>query len=407
MSAVSMDNAQTELRKTIGKSSERCSKKLIRSRIDKIVNKYQSNNRCRLSDEELVLLALAYSSGEWLLTSQIGEFAFFNIRFFQKQAARFFFGRSGYQTQGRGIHDLARRTERVTMLTKRSSYLRTYGIPVHTKLDSNNQRVYSMTAGAAYAFVEATSSKRNNVAHAILGKGTSASPLLGLPAELLFKICRMVLKVSGFRLLVGNKSFMAYDEKVPIWDTRSQDALTMPPVQDFLALLSVNKEVHQYAMPEFFHSNHFQFRDMGSLKTFLQNIGPERRKHIRNVSLHYENLSVAAAGARLLAESDHLQKLTMIMSATQDPAGHFTINASRRKFTTLSKIPGFSSLKRLRGIQQLTFDPNREHAVIDAFLRPAITQPKPPKLVKKVKRAYKRKVVFGGDAGAAKKFKSA
>jgi hypothetical protein len=57
------------------------------------------------------------------------------------------------------------------MLTKRLSYLQIYGIPVHTKLDSKNQRVYLMTAGAAYAFVEATSSKRNNVAHAISGKG--------------------------------------------------------------------------------------------------------------------------------------------------------------------------------------------------------------------------------------------
>lgn len=418
MSAVSMNNAQTELRKTIGKSSGRCSKKLIRSRIDKIVNKYQSRNRCRLSDEELVLLALAYSSNEWLLASQIGEFAFSNILFFQKQAAQFFFGRSGYQTRGQGIHDLAHRTNRcvhnayifypsrVTMLTKRSSYLQTYGIPVHTKLDSNNQRVYSMTAGAAYAFVEATSCKRNKIAHAVSSKGTSVSPLLELPAELLLKIYRLVLKVSGFRLLVGDKSFKAYDEKVPIWDSRSYDALTMPPIQEFLALLSVNKEVHELAMPEFFHSNHFQFRDMGNLKTFLQNIGPERRKHMRNVSFHYENLSVAAAGARLLAESDHLQKLTLIMSATQDPAGHFTINSSRRKFSTLTKIPGFASLKRLRGIQQLTFHPNRDHAVVDAFLRPVITQPK-PKAVKKVKRAYKRKVVFGGDAAAAKKFKSA
>ena len=98
-------------------------------------------------------------------------------------------------------------------------------------------------------------------------------------------------------------------------------------MQDFLALLLVNKEVHELAMPEFSHSTHFQFRDMGSLKTFLQNIGPEGRKHMRNVSFHYENLSVAAAGARLLAESDHLQKLTLIMAATQNPAGYFTIDS--------------------------------------------------------------------------------
>jgi hypothetical protein len=81
--------------------------------------------------------------------------------------------------------------------------------------------------------------------------------LLGLPAELLLKIYRLVLKVSGFHLLMGDKSFIAYDEKVTIWDSRSHDALTLPHIQDFFALLSVNKEVHELAMPEFFHSNHF------------------------------------------------------------------------------------------------------------------------------------------------------
>ncbi|KAI4775547.1 hypothetical protein E4T52_09503 [Aureobasidium sp. EXF-3400] len=103
----------------------------------------------------------------------------------------------------------------------------------------------------------------------------------------------------------------------------------MPSVQDFLALLLVNKKVHESAMPEFFHSNHFQFRDMESLKTLLQNISPKGREHMRNVSFHYENLAVAAAGAGLLAQSDHLQKLTLIMAATQNPAGHFTIDSGQ------------------------------------------------------------------------------
>ena len=40
----------------------------------------QSENESRLFDEELVLLTLAHSSDEWLLTSQIGEFAFTNVR---------------------------------------------------------------------------------------------------------------------------------------------------------------------------------------------------------------------------------------------------------------------------------------------------------------------------------------
>jgi len=293
-------------------------------------------------------------------------------------------------------------SSQITVLTKRSSYLRTYGIPVHSKLDSSNQKVYSMTAGAAYAFVQGMYTKRSRDAAAVSNKATSSCLFMKIPLEVRVKIYHLILKVSGFRLLVGNRSFVAHDEKVPIWETRSQDALTMPPVQEFLALLSVNKDIFEEAMPEFFRQNHFQFTDMGSLKKFFHNVGPIRRKHMRNVSLHYDNLSVAAAGARLLTESDTLQKLTLIMSARKDPAGHFMINHSRRKFAALSKIPGFSSLKRLRGIKQLTFDPHRDHAVVDAFLRPFVTQ---PKVVKKVQTVLKRKVESDDDSAARKKSK--
>jgi hypothetical protein len=94
--------------------------------------------------------------------------------------------------------------------------------------------------------------------------------------------------------------------------------------------------------------------------------------------------SVVAAGAWLFARFNIIQKITLIKSATQDPAGHFTINFSRRKSSPLTSIPGFSSLEGLRGIQQLTFDPNINHAVVDALLRPMITQPKPSQAVNRV-----------------------
>lgn len=74
-----------------------------------------------------------------------------------------------------------------------------------------------------------------------------------MPIKLRVKIDRLVLKVSGFRQIVGNKSFVAHDEKAPIWKTRSYDAFTMPPIQEFLVLLTVNKNVYEHAMPEFFH----------------------------------------------------------------------------------------------------------------------------------------------------------
>jgi hypothetical protein len=410
MSTAITTNAQAELQDMIRRSAARRSKKTIRARIDEIIRKYQSRNRCRLSDEEIVLLALAYSSDEWLSHTQIGEFAFSNIRFFQRQAARFFFGRTYGQDQG--IHDLSYRVQRYVynrysfhspqddMLTKHSSYLRKFGIPVYSQVDLNGQKTYMMTAGAAYNYLEAFSNKRGAFDLTASVKDVASCPIMKLPNELLLEICRLVVKVPGHRLLVGNKSFSAYDEQTPIWASRSQDSLTMPPVQDFLALLSVSKQVREYAMRVFFYDNHFQFKDMRSMKTFLHNIGPERRKWIRNVSVSYTNLSVAAAGARLLAESEHLQRLTLIMSATQDPAGHFTINSGRRKFSALTQVPGVSSLKRLRGLQQLTFDPNQAHAVLDAFLRPLVTQ---PKAVKKVKKTVKRKTESNEEAVAAAK----
>ena len=259
-----------------------------------------------------------------------------------------------------------------------------------------------MTAGAAYALLEGSYKEGSKTTE----KKLTTCPLLKIPIEIRMKIYHLVLKISGFRLLVGTRSLSVYDDKVPIWESRSQNALTMPPLNDFLALLSVNKQIYNEAMPEFYHENHFQFRDMGSMRNFLHNIGPERRKHMRNVSAYYDNLSAAAAGARLLTESDTLQKLTLTISATQDPAGHFTMNSSRRRFSSLTQIPGFTSMKRLRGVQQLTFNPKLKHEVVETFLRPIITQPKSSRVVKKTKKIAKRKSEFDHENPTAKKSKS-
>ncbi|KAI4834408.1 hypothetical protein E4T44_08829 [Aureobasidium sp. EXF-8845] len=401
MSAPGMIHAQPELRVTVRRPAARQLKQSNKARINDLIREDQSRNTLRFSDEQIVLYALAYSSDEWLLPSQIGEFAFSKIRFLQIQAAGFFFGSSTHRVYGHGAHDLTRRVESV--LTKRASYLRTYGIPVYSKVNANRQKVFMMTAGAAYAYLETISSKRGMDIHTSSVKNASSSPFLTLPNELKAEICHLVLEVTGFRLLVGKQSFTAYDESTPIWASRACDALTMPPIQDLLALLSVDKVLGKMAGYLFYNKNHFQFRDMGSMKNFLHNIGPERTGQMRNVSVQYMNLSVAAAGAKLLAKSAHIQRLTLIMSATQDPAGHFTVNSSRRRFSSLTQVPGFSSLKRLRGVQQLTFHPNLNHAVLDAFLRPIVTMPWVNKELKKPKKTLKRKRESEEDAAAPSK----
>lgn len=93
-------------------SAERLSKDAIKARIKEVMRKRQSRRRCKLSDEELVLLALAHSSDEWLMTAQIGEFAISNSRFLQKEAANFLFGRTSLYATPQGIGSLPSRIEK-------------------------------------------------------------------------------------------------------------------------------------------------------------------------------------------------------------------------------------------------------------------------------------------------------
>jgi hypothetical protein len=129
-----------------------------------------------------------------------------------------------------------------TVLTRSPSYLRKLGIPVYSQVDLNGQKTYMMTAGAAYNYLEAFSNKRGAFNLTASVKDAASCPLMKLPNELLLDICRLVVKVTGHRLLVGNKSFAAYDEQTPIWASPARGSLTMPPVQDFLALLLMNRK---------------------------------------------------------------------------------------------------------------------------------------------------------------------
>ncbi|THW91413.1 hypothetical protein D6D15_03869 [Aureobasidium pullulans] len=379
----------------------------LSSSVTLILNQHKSLMTCTLTDEELVLLALADSADKSLKVTHIGEFIITRVRYYTTQSAKYFFAAMSGHSAGYSVLSLAARTREYDPFYSSdpkhfadlaSRYLCSYGIPVHVELNEHNQKVYRMTSGAAYAFIQECFGK-----YEALKKFKSAQtepsaltdpascPLMKLPVELRLKIYRLVLKATGFRLRVGRGTFLAYEEKVPVWASTSQNIFTMPRISKMLALLSVSKQIHSEAMPEFYRENHFEFLDMSCLKSFLTNIGTERRKFIRNITVRYLGISTAAAGAKLLTQSDTLQKLTLIMSVSQDPAGHYTIDSSRRKFPSLAQIPGFTALKRLRGIKQLAFNPELEHNVVDAFLRPFITQPKVVK-AKKTKNSNKRKL---------------
>ena len=79
LSASSTTNTRIELPDDMTRSDQANSKNMIRACIDKIIEKRRPRVKCRLSDEELVLLALTCCADEWLSTSQSDELAFVSI----------------------------------------------------------------------------------------------------------------------------------------------------------------------------------------------------------------------------------------------------------------------------------------------------------------------------------------
>lgn len=214
-----------------------------------------------------------------------------------------------------------------------------------------------------------------------------------LSPELRLAVFHLLLKVDGFRLMLhrGLRRVSLHEQSLPAWE-RTQKPLALSRTSQMMSILSVNKEIRAEALLELYAGNSFEFVCLAGLRDFLKMIGPDSRKYVRQVAFPYVNISAAAAGAKLLMESDTLQKLTILMSVHQDSTtGHYNINVSSRSFPTMTSIPGFNSLKRLRGIRELNFHADMEHTLLDNFLRPLVTQPRVSEK-RKVKRVKKVKV---------------
>jgi hypothetical protein len=76
------------------------------------------------------------------------------------------------------------------------------------------------------------------------------------------------------------------------------------------------------------------------LRTTSPSSSLERRVNMHNVSVSYMNLLVAAAGARLFVESEHLQKLTLRLLLPARPLSwrhdHFGLRS--RQFENFSDL---------------------------------------------------------------------
>lgn len=68
--------------------------RLLRGQINKIISTKQARKACNITDEEMVLFALAASADRWLSLEEIGEFVMVRFRCFQVQAAKYIFGKT-------------------------------------------------------------------------------------------------------------------------------------------------------------------------------------------------------------------------------------------------------------------------------------------------------------------------
>jgi hypothetical protein len=247
--------------------------------------------------------------------------------------------------------------------------------------------VYRMTPGAAYLFVQGCYNTHVKPTHVSTVTDPSLCPWKTLPFDVRYMIYKLVLKALHHRLKVGDKTIVAIDEHHSIPFGMCRPALEMPVLSKLLALLRVDKQTHAEAKDVFYKLNHFEFKDMARLHDFLVTIGAERRPFLRHVTVVYKKMYSAASAAKLLTECVGLQKFELIASVSKQPEGYFMVAGSGRKFGTLKSIPGLSSLKRLRGIQQFDCHLDKErsehrHNHVDAFLRPLVTQPRKVKQVR-------------------------
>ncbi|KAF2436969.1 hypothetical protein EJ08DRAFT_704512 [Tothia fuscella] len=124
-------------------------------------------------------------------------------------------------------------------------------------------------------------------------------------------------------------------------------------IDEVLALLLVNKQVHAEATPVFYRSNYFYFDSAQTLITFLSGI-PSRLQFVRNIVFKYdpqrlEDRSYHAA-FKLLAQTK-IRNLHIIIKERE-------LIQNLLQYGEVCTLPGIATLGKLRGISSVSFEGN-------------------------------------------------
>ena len=189
----------------------------------------------------------------------------------------------------------------------------------------------------------------------LLEKPSGTFTFLQLPAELRIRIYEMVFTFPeiGIGILSTQEEFHGrrfhlyqreHDNGYNHIDrTHGRNAMILsPPVQQVLGILSVNKHIHNEAVPYFYRINHFRVRSMPDLVIWINKISPNRLAHIRNLSFPYNSYS-----SQCLKE----MKNTLTVLALHNAVRGLEIQTRdsdwfSRFITVKSKVPGLPNQQK-------------------------------------------------------------
>ena len=166
-------------------------------------------------------------------------------------------------------------------------------------------------------------------------------------------------------------------------DSFERLSVSLRPSRSLLAIVAVSKQISKEAIAIFYGQNHFFAESMPILGKFLENIGTDRRRSLVHLSFNYpepwdiQSRCRPSTCFKSLLDCRNLRRLdilgireTQFMSADDAVRPFGAPKACKQP----SSIPGFTTLARLRGLHELTFELPCPR--LEAWLRPKITAPR-------------------------------
>ena len=184
--------------------------------------------------------------------------------------------------------------------------------------------------------------------------------LMGLPHRVRLMVYRYVLSLPTADGWIVDEQYTAnashyYDNKPPgdslQLRTRAAGHFTLvsPPIQTWMALISVNSKLYKEAMPIFYAHNTLRFSSCTTLHQFLTQV-PTRRPFVQRIALHYDPpaLNSSCTAAFTLLSETSLKHLRLELDE-----GAALVRGNG--YGGVARLPGFYALERLRGLESLSF----------------------------------------------------